>query len=407
MFSSLLASLTTLRDFLSRAFFLATFLPTLLFVFLNSLILYIWSWPFHEWVESEVLDATGIKRTVLFTALFLFVWIAAYVVASLTPIWTRTLEGQNWPTWLGEPGKQYHLARYQEISEAINEVVEIYARIEHRRTVWQQQIDAAVQSAAAGVLSGSPPSPTARTIIRELMKSKLANKIIQLSDLQRLYDTYINEIKACGFTSQVESLSPDVKLLEDYTHDRAVSEHSRLLNERNMEFGGPESIAPTRFGNVGQTAQAYAMRAYRCNLTKIWNPLRQAAVKDAEASKAFENCKSQLDFLVASFWLSLALAIEWALIFTVYGEWQGSILAALLGPLICWLFWYGAAVEQYRLLQDFIISVLNSLRFQVLTDLHCGLPADLLEERDLWRAIDFAIGNGEALGLRYQSPKPS
>ena len=112
-----------------------------------------------------------------------------------------------------------------------------------------------------------------------------------------------------------------------------------------------------------------------------------------------------LDFLVVSYWLSLLLSSLWAITFALNGEVLGALLAAVLGPSSCWIFWYGAAVEQYRTLQSLITSSLNTSRFQVISDLRLSLPADLLEERDIWRTIDFAIGNGEPLNIRYQHPK--
>jgi hypothetical protein len=405
MFSNLLSSLGTLRDFLSRAFFIAAFIPTLLFLFINALVAYIWSWPFHNWISRELLDATGIRQTVLFVALFFAVWIASYVVTSLTPLWIRTLEGQNWWSWLRDPGKRYHSARYQELSNKINAAVEIYARIQKRRPSWKRDIDAASEQSKNDPIQAPIPSPDTQALLTVLKKQQIAEQLIQLDDISQLYNVYAREIRLYGGTPRLISFSENIELLTDYAHDRAMTEHSRLLNERNMQFGDFEDIAPTAFGNVGQTAQAYAMRAFNCNLIRVWSALRRASEKDETASKALENCKSQLDFLVASYWFSLGLAVEWALLFSWYGEWLGAILSALIGPLICWLLWYGAAVEQYRLLQDLIVSMLNATRFQVLTDFHFGLPSDLPEERYLWRAIDFAIGKGELINLRYTQPK--
>jgi hypothetical protein len=405
MLSSLLASLTSLRDFFSRAFFTAAFLPTLLFSFINSLILFVWSWAFHNWVRSELLDTTGAGKTVVFTALFLALWIISYVVAALTPLAIRTLEGRNWWLWLRDPGIQFHLARYEKLSNSIDDAVEIYARIDNHRLTWRQRLEEAGVASARGLSGVAPPSPDSQSRIAELTKLQTADRLIPLKQLDTLVTTYESEIRATGITDELRGLAPRLQLLVDYAYNRALSEHSRLLNERNMEFGDREDIAPTRFGNVGQSSQAYAMRAYNCNLIRIWSALRRAAEKDDSTSKALENCKSQLDFLVACYWVSLGLAIEWAMIFTWYGEWRGAIASALFGPLICWMFWYGAAVEQYRVLQDLIVSTLNALRFQVLSDFRYGLPADLPEERELWRAIDFAISNGELLNLRYQYPK--
>ena len=224
--------------------------------------------------------------------------------------------------------------------------------------------------------------------------------------LDKLVETYDKEIRALGATDTLKGLAGDITLLIDYAANRAKSEHSRSLNDRNLDYGEEEEIAPTKFGNIGLSAQAYAARAYECNLTLIFSALRRAAEKAENTAKALENCKSQLDFLVACFWLSLALAVEWALLFAFYGNWIPALIAAAAGPLICRMLWYGASVEQYRVLQDLIIWLLNTLRFQVLSDLRLRLPVDLAEERKLWRSIELGIGAGEPLNLPYQQLNP-
>jgi hypothetical protein len=83
----------------------------------------------------------------------------------------------------------------------------------------------------------------------------------------------------------------------------------------------------------------------------------------------------------------------------------GAVLSAVVGPLSCWWLWYSAAVEQYRALQDLILSSLEALRFDVLKDLRIKLPEDLNKERELWQIIDISISNGEPQTLAYQHPQ--
>jgi hypothetical protein len=403
MLSSLLTTLNSLRDFFSRAFLIAAFLPTLLFLFVNTLIFYSWSWFVHKWLTKLLFESTAAEQAVMFAVLFFAVWVVSYLVAALTPLWIRTMEGKNWWSWLRTAGEKYHLERYSELSQKINEAVEIYVSIDRDRSQWDVDINNAITAARAG-LSGHPPSPNTQSLFEEQSRDRTAHKLIRFDKLQNLIDTCVQEIRSAGYTDNLQRLVSDISQLRDYASDRAKSEHSRLLNERHLNYGEEEEVAPTKFGNVGLVAQAYAMRAYQCNLALIWGALRRAAEKDEKTAKAFENCKSQLDFFVACFWLSLGLAVEWAVLFAWFGDWIPALIASAAGPLLCWMLWYGAAVEQYRVLQDLIVSSLSAFRFQVLTDLRLRLPADLTEERELWRSIDFGIGSGEPLNLRYWHP---
>src|SRR5919109_3978015 len=133
MLSTLLTSLTSLRDFFSRAFLIAAVLPTLFFLFLNAVIFYLWSWPVHKFLRTQIIDSTTVDRAIILVALFFAVWILSYVIAALTPLWIRTLEGRNWWPWLREEGVKYHLDCYRELSQRINKAVEIYASIDRSR----------------------------------------------------------------------------------------------------------------------------------------------------------------------------------------------------------------------------------------------------------------------------------
>jgi hypothetical protein len=260
----------------------------------------------------------------------------------------------------------------------------------------------------------NPAKETLMRLNRLLLEDAYPGEIAPLDDgqvdvdqIDQLVKMYCAEIRETNNSPQLSRYAGDITLLIDKTYRRALRVHSRLATERNLEFGNREDIAPTRFGNIGMSAEAFAMRSYRCNLGLVGSALRRAIAKEADTSAILENTKSQLDLLVACFWLSLFTGLGWAVAFAISGEPWGAILSATGGPAICWGIWYGAAVEQYRLLQSLLISAMNSpLRFQVLADLHVGLPTDILEERELWKTINLAVGFGEHHPLRYQYPNP-
>lgn len=410
MFPALITGLTSLRDFLSRSFLVAAFLPTLMFLTINALILFVWNWPVHDWFRREVLDASALDKTVTVAILFFFVWLASYLVSALTPFWTRILEGRNWWNWLHASGVEKHLERFDEIQRRINSAVQIYVNIENNRSRWSDEIKKAMSDT---VYKGGPPAQippgfgtTTEEQIRTLKKTAASAKtLVTYTDLNDLVAKYCLEIRARQNPPDFQGYANDIKLLSDDAYNRALQEHTRLATDRGLEFGNREDVAPTRFGNVGMSAQAFSMRAYQCNLALISSSLRRAIAKEQDTATTLENCKSQLDFFVACFWLSLFQAFGWAVTFAICGECVGAIASVLAGPAICWLLWYGAAVEQYRVLQSLLMSAVNSpLRFQVLSDLRIGLPADITEERELWRSINLAIGFGDLRPLRYQIP---
>ena len=404
MLGTLLQSLTSLRDFFSRAFFIGAFLPTLLFAFLNTLALYLWNWPVHNWLEAQLFNEKASHRILVFAVLFISLWIASFLVGALTPLWQRILSGGAWQwSWAREIGVRYQQARFYEIDKGINDAVAIYGAIARKRPTWVQ----AVNAAATGVATRQGASSATRDIVSLLKLQRLEYRLISFQDLDAAYTHLANEVAALGGTDELQDLAAELDLLTDYADNRAQSEHARLYGQRSLNFGDASDIAPTQFGNVGVSAQAYAMRAYHCSLPLIWGALRQAAQKDEKLAASLDDSKMQLDFLVASFFLFDIWALTWAVVFACYGAWPWSMALALFGPLLGWSVWYAAAVERYRVMQDLMMSLLDSLRFKVLANSHLTTPIDLEEERELWRALDFTVGQGARGNLRYQPEKPA
>jgi hypothetical protein len=402
MLGTLLSSLTSLQTFVSRAFFIGAFIPTLLFAFLNGLLLYLLHWGVHDWLEAQFFNTSAAHYAVVFATLFLGLWIAAFIVAALTPWFTRTMEGRNWGVFR-KVGIDYERWRFQEMTRSINEAVRTYGRIEAKRAAWRSQLVAAHAAAPA---SPTLREPTAKDKVQTIQGLQEVYATVPYEDLDDSYTKLADDIRVSGITPAIKALAESMPLLVEYAVARAQAEHSRVLAERNSSFGIGENIAPTEFGNVGLTAEAYALRAYKINLPQIWGALRQAAQKDDKLGPALEDAKMQLDFLVASYFLVLIWAAIWAVTFAMRGQVVVSAAFAVGGPLAVWGLWYGAAVERYRVLQDLITSLLDGLRFQVLTNLHLPTPIDLEEERALWRALDFTVGNGQPGNLRYRQTTP-
>ena len=139
--------------------------------------------------------------------------------------------------------------------------------------------------------------------------------LVAYSDLNDLVTTYCLEIRARQNHRELQGYAGEIKLLSDDAYNRALQLHTRLASDRGLEFGNREDVAPTRFGNVGMSAQAFSMRAYQCNLALISGSLRRAIAKEQDTATNLENCKSQLDFFVACFWLSFFQAFGWAAAF--------------------------------------------------------------------------------------------
>lgn len=380
MLQALIASLGSLRTFLVPAFFLGAFVPTLVFAFLNGLLLFAWTESFHNWFVAHFLNAPAGEKTFAFTVAFFTIWVVAYATASLTPFWMRTLEGKTWPEVLRDIGVKSQLERRRRLRDARDEAARISVDIRGDSRKWETELalpppagESALRKKRREILK-----PGVERLLTPLKRRMFAGRLITHRELNVL----VRRICVSGATP------PDVlDALIKYAQNRAEIELWRKDAEINANFGTTEEFEPTRFGNIGFLAKSYLREAYACDLDLAWSALTRVVEKDKSASDTLQACKTQLDFLVANFWLFLMFILTWTLVFLLSGKIFLGTSFLVVGAMICSQVWYGAAVEQYRVLQNLIVSILSGpIRFQLLQELRAPLPLDAWDEREIWRA---------------------
>ena len=178
------------------------------------------------------------------------------------------------------------------------------------------------------------------------------------------------------------------------------------LNNQLMSSFGAQDVAPTAMGNISNTAKWYSVRRYHGNLELFWNTLQRVIQQDANAYFGLQESKAQLDFLVASCWLT---TLWWAIWLAVLGVWGTSVIwfcvLALLGPAVTYL-WYRAATEFYRSFVDVLTTTLDLFRIDLLRALGFQAPADVVDERELWSNLHrLSSFDDQPINLRYQNIK--
>ena len=69
--------------------------------------------------------------------------------------------------------------------------------------------------------------------------------------------------------------------------------------------------------------------------------------------------------------------------------------------------WYRAAAEQYRSFADVAMTLFDTFRFDLLRQMGVKLPADVQEERWIWKNLDQLATFGEEQNFQYEPPKAS
>jgi len=404
MLSTLLTQVGTV---LSRLFIFASFVPTLIFTFLNGLLLYLWHPGFREWIAPQI---TGAAIAFYLVAVIVAMAVVAYVLFTLNNSLRVVLErGRLLPKHLRRACEASEQERLQQMVQAYQE-----ARSEHRTIKRLRDRDSRLTDAitvGAGLRTNTYDSvndPAAKKLqeLQSRMLSNLTIASVDVGDAITLFESALStNNKDCPPTGPNSLDDQHLRLLEllDYGVDRWKFREMENYNKRQFEFGRltPE---PTRLGNIAQALQGYAASRYRLNLELLGTRFLNALRGEKEALATIEDAKVQLDFLVACCWLSTLSTLIWMLTLAVYGSSVIPFVAvALLGPVLSYVF-YRFAVESYGVFTDVMRAALDQHRFKILDAMGLTNPDGLREERQIWEAVENLVGGGgEYLELSYRA----
>jgi hypothetical protein len=404
--------LTSIGSYFTKYFLVASFLPVLAFAAVNLITAAIFvEGVGARFVATFLRNSSAVEVAFLTTAVTISLLIAAYVLSALNNYLRGLLEGK-WPESVRNLFSVRHRLAYDALQQRLDaarrtqvdieqaDFVEILrqARVEgdrlHRNTFDVTVNDAPIVRQIAELQQRSsetliPYADLSDAVTR--LATALKSNSASVADNERQ--------KALGNAQQA------LVLIIQSTLERARGTHYRLYNELSSSYG-PQEIAPTTMGNVANTAQAYAVRRYNCNLELFWNDLQRVVQTDAAAQTAVLECKAQLDFLVASCWLTTAYWIAWLLAAALWGYSVGLfVVLSLAGPLGSY-FWYRVATEHYRTFVDVLTTTLNLFRMKLLTMLSLPLPPDVVDERMLWNSLHrIASFDDDPINLKYRHPE--
>lgn len=429
------AFLDRLTGFFSKYFLLASFFPILIFAFVNGLLLYAHSEAFRALVAGY----TELNATVqAFYGFSLLIGLAvlAYLLSAVKLSLQELLEGKHWPEarwfrWLaGEwlAGRQHRRLAEMEARLLDARVNRRQVRNSHRK--WRDEL---AQARRDGKATEQPPpydphNSAAARALREVEDRRNRGEPIPPTSLADAVGELAAELRlgdADDPAAAAGALDRDhvrVLRLMQYAEERWDRAYVDRFNERQACFGDG-SVRPTRFGNVAETIQSYAATRYFLNLDAFWTRLQQVLQGHEAFYAALQDAKTQLDFTVAMFWLTVGTAGVWFAIFLFMAAGVpvpflafaigGPLLAllpflavALAGPALA-LLWYRLGVTAYVTFAQVVRSAVDLYRFELLRALHVALPADLARERRLWDALNRISAYGERVDLRYEHPESS
>jgi hypothetical protein len=197
-----------------------------------------------------------------------------------------------------------------------------------------------------------------------------------------------------------------------FARDFSQFKRVELYNKRQFYYPGdmnpgPDAslqnvLYPTAMGNIGSTMRSYAISRYSLDLDIFWSRLQNCVQSDKDYFGVLQDVKVQLDFLVASIWLTGAFALTWTPIMFYRGTRVEFLAVGATGFLT--LFLYSLGCDTYLLFADLMRGGVDLFRFKLAGSLHLPLPGGTEEERLFWTRLGNIIGYARDERSSYRHP---
>jgi hypothetical protein len=401
--------LDRLQGFLGKAYFLAGFLPMVVFLTLNALLAAALFPDAAERLQGVArLDAAGNALTWL--GLLLLAYVLGLLVWSLNPTIRQCLEGRylprsvrRWLTDLQQRELEALLDRRRRLREEVWEL-----RLATRDDGgWREQLKAARMEGRA-----RPPaslSPELEATSRQLQERREHLKEVGFQELKGLFGLLRAELaaKPADQVPELDQLQQDFRALLDFVHRSVEATFAELTSEVWIRFPkNPANVGPTQLANQAEVQREYGLRRYGLDIELYWLRLQKIARADERYFPVLEDAKTQLDFSVTTVALLTLLTVLWIPLSLLFAPTPGLfLLLAAAGPLSIWVFIHVVG-QNYRAFAEAVRSAVDLYRFDLLEALHLQLPVDSTAEKKLWTGLMESTVGATEEAQSYQHPPP-
>ena len=241
--------------------------------------------------------------------------------------------------------------------------------------------------------------------VKALDKKRQRYELITPEELEEATKSLVEELEKCPVDKETHFndinrkriLDRDHETLRDcikFAQEEALNEYVVIYNEREFNYSRYR-LAPTAMGNIAESIRSYASSRYEMNLDPFWSRLQKVLSVDDKFYSSLVDAKTQLDFMISLFWLTVCLTAAWSVALVYL---RRSILAfllvAIVGPVLSVL-WYKIALQNYRAFADILRSSIDLYRFDLLDSLHVRWPNGTDQERRTWGTLNQIIGYGQ------------
>jgi len=421
--------LEKLRGLFTPAFLISSVTPLFCFILINGAILSLFSDSVETWLKDYFLIDSTAKTaaavTVRGAVLSIALLVLSYVFSTLNLGLREILEGKNLEKmklkWLRIRLQNAQMERLRLLEEEFNASRRLRRQLntrseEWKRTLWGSR-KAGVEKDRINPTCVFPEIPVdadkgIMDAISKLASKRSRRETIQVEELQALVKLFAEKLKGNSTeiprdkaghedSARLERQFRQLLDLIDYAAGKAEEDFIRAFNEREFNFSR-YTVAPTRLGNIAESVSSYAFSRYGMNLDCFWTRLQKVLQGQKEFNGTLQDAKTQLDFMVSFFWLTIASTVLWLVVLPfVSHTWLPFAAVWLVGPALARL-WYLIAVQNYRSFADLLRSSVDLFRFDLLKELKISPPPDSESERRLWGDLNRKIGYGDDIFICYK-----
>src|SRR5215213_1455052 len=411
MLGTLLEKLGTL---LPKNFIIANLFPMLLFAAVNGVMLYWFSDSFRYAAQRYFAMNAGEQARIGFP-IFIAITLAAYIFSTLNLLQRELLEGQYFPGRLRSALTAGQRQTADDTDDKILGARKLRRRLKRLKAT--EKLSAARDKGnLQQTLCDYSKKSKAAIAIKDLTTKRMKHQIIGWQELDHAIVLMEQELSRCPvdyLNSALPGVDNKVLLDQDgekllkcvaYAEARVENEYVELFNKREFNYSSFR-LAPTAMGNIAESVRGYALSRYAMNLDAFWSRLEKILIGDEKFYSSLVNTKTQLDFLISLFWLTVCFTSIWTVrLLYLRRSLVGFLLVAVGGPVLS-ILWYKIALQNYRAFADISRTSVDLYRLQLLDWLHIERPKGNLHEQQTWSNVNAMIGYGEPdVKVRYHYP---
>jgi hypothetical protein len=400
---------------LPKSFTIANLFPMLMFAAVNGLMLYWMSDRFHGMVHDYLSQSAG-KQALIGFPILIAIALAAYILSTVNLFQRELLEGK----YLWDSARRKLTAVQQKTKEALD--ADIEAAIKNSfalqgLNVGQRLREARDEGNKLEIGCQYSASSEAAKAIKALHEKTLGYEAISAEDLEAEITLLEGEFKKCKVDKEDanDSEMQAMLLLDqqektlltrvDFANKEAEAQYVGLYNKREFNYS-TYRVAPTAMGNIAESVRSYARSRYEMDLDAFWSRLQKVVVDDDKFYSSLVDTKTQLDFIVSLFWLTVFFTASWSVeLLILRKSILAFVLVAVAGPLVS-ILWYQIGLQNYRAFADVLKTSIDLYRFDLLALLRVERPLGSIHERQIWGRLNSVIGYGEPGTLQYFHPPP-